>query len=169
MELAGFLELFRAPKKVPIPHGGFWEAGRGVLSKDYYGTPWETRKTYAEKVAQIDFGCDFYKGTCIAERLGIHRPTPEGVNFCCSVCKDTIGNLYMLPENKSCLTAIAMLFDGDVGFWRKDTGCSLEPMYRSTQCLVYRCGFLKRHFPLSRKDLLAIYQLNALKGKTKCP
>lgn len=168
MELSVFLNLFRAPKKIATPQNGLWESAGGVLSENYQGIPWEVRRLYAEKVAQINFGCDFHNGECIAERRDIHRPTLQGVNFCCSTCKDTVGNLYILPAKVSYLTSIAEVFDKDTGFWKSGFGCSLEPMYRSTQCLVYRCDFLKGHFPLSRKDLLAIYQLSTLKRKKKC-
>jgi len=147
---------------------------RGVLSETYNdtGVPWEFRYQLAEKTIGIDFGCDFKRGRCIKERndgpgmiAWLEDPSSNvRVNYCCSQCYQTVGNLSYLPNNDKIIEEIASLFDPELrGFWRQGVGCTLPHRYRSTICLTGRCSYLHKTSVMDKEDLLKLYQLSNIR------
>ena len=172
METKEFLTKFLSHKVVEVP-GGLWEGLPGVLSSTYHGVSWEERGEVAESLLKEGFGCNFINNRCIAERAnwwkttvwnsGLGSKNPE-VSYCCASCYLTVGNLHILPNDIKDLDSIASIFDPvSMGFW--DNGCLLPPKFRSTECLTYRCGYLKKNFPAEKELLTKIYQLTMLSNR----
>jgi hypothetical protein len=175
MNTTEFIAFFTSYKKVPV-FGGTWEGNPGILSNTYNGVPWEDRYIAASRLAAVDFGCRFEGNRCIAERnrsdeavswaMGLGRKNRH-VSFCCASCYLTCGNLLILPDDTSVLTEIAKLFNPRAeGFWKTGIGCTLPSKYRSTDCLTYRCNYIK-NIGTSKETLQLIVDLVNLKSTIK--
>ncbi|MCK5016782.1 MAG: hypothetical protein KAS32_06880 [Candidatus Peribacteraceae bacterium] len=182
MELKKFLDFYSKPKTLPMI-GGTWSSPGGIVSDFYsplntpvaFQVPWWFRYSLAETLKGTNFGCDFKEGLCAAERpdgcveikeFKKEHKLDTPVNFCCSCCHLNIGNLELLPNDTKILTEIADLFEpGQLGFWRSGIGCILPYKYRSTMCLVGRCGFIGDNFILSRETKIKIYKLGNIRSE----
>ena len=169
MDYKEFIKLINKEREFPTNSGGIWDAGKVILSDTYQGVPWDIRYSLAEEVSKINFGCEFKNNSCIKER---ENPEPIfftpaaslHVNYCCSRCFQTVGNLLILPADEKILYEIACLFDPNAeGFWKKDVGCALPAKYRSTMCLVGRCEYVKSKHKLFKSDMLKILSLTNIR------
>jgi len=172
MEIKSFLKLLKQKKEFPTNDSEIYKLNSVVLSSTYNEVPWGVREIFATEVASINFGCKFENNSCVKER---NEPSPAffipakslHVNYCCSRCFQTIGNLTTLTNNQDELQIIAGLFDSEAeGFWKQNVGCTLPIRYRSNMCLTGRCAYLQQQ-KLSKEDLIKIYRLINMKNILK--
>jgi hypothetical protein len=110
-----------------------------------FGKTWEEREATAEKIARINFGCDFKENTCKAMR-------ENSCGCCCQSCNSSHG--YLEAIKPSAFNEILPLFDRVWGFWRPDVGCILPRKWQSSVCLFFAClQFMKEN---DRRGLVQI-------------
>jgi len=110
--------------------------------KSYSGLSWEDWYKLASATSRIDYGCRFdfreiNSGLCALYR----KRDAQGSSkmCCCSGCYDSMGYLRFVQNTPAALAVVSSRFKPEVGFWRKNKGCSLPRKYRSAVCLGYRC------------------------------
>ena len=176
MNVHDFLKFFTSSRQANMIAGGYWHTKGGLITSSYnnLGVPWEFRYGLAEKLIGINFGCNFKNSRCERERkdwIGMRLWLEDSnsnvrVNYCCSSCYITIGNLESLPNDDGILEEVAVLFDPEYrGFWRHSIGCTLSHKYRSTLCLAGRCSHLLRTVKMNKDDLMKIYQLKNIRSE----
>lgn len=116
--------------------------------KSYGGLEWSDWYTIAEMTNKIYYGCDFQDGICTKLNEDLKTNPNASKMCCCNQCGNHIGYLNYIQNNSEVLKMISSLFHPVLGFWKKDTGCSLPRKYRSSTCLSYRCDLAKKRYDI---------------------
>lgn len=94
-----------------------------IISEDKYN-----------QIKDLDFGCDFQNGECVACRSG------RRARLCCEKCVQKVGYLKVDKANPEFLPEeYKTLFDDKLGFYRERAGCILPTNKKSEVCALYTC------------------------------
>lgn len=119
-----------------------------ISNKSYGGLAWSEWYRLAKMTEKIYYGCDFNKGKCAKLRIDLETNPNASEMCCCNQCADNLGYLGYVQNNAKVIKEISSLFKSEVGFWRKDSGCSLPRKYRSPTCLGFTCKVCKGKFTI---------------------